>query len=60
MTVAPAFPRHTVEDAAIDLIRAAEMLGRQRVEADRIAANLENRWAANRAALAPLSPRKQV
>ena len=50
------FPRRTVEDAALDLIRAAEMLGHQRAEADRVAVALEIRWAANRAARTPFTP----
>jgi hypothetical protein len=46
---APFFPRRAVEDAAIDLIRAAETLRNRRAQADRIVADLETRWAANRA-----------
>lgn len=57
---APFFRRNTVEDAAIDLIRAAEMLGYHRAEADRITANLETRWAANRAVRAHFAPREKV
>jgi hypothetical protein len=57
---APAFLRRTVEDAAIELIRAAEMLGHHRTEADRIVADLETCWAVNRAARAPLTPQKKV
>jgi hypothetical protein len=49
---APLFPRRTVEDAVVDLIRAAHALHRDRAEAERIVAALETRWAANRAALA--------
>jgi len=50
---APLFPRRSVEDAAVDLIRAARALERERAEAERIVAALETRWAANRAALNP-------
>jgi hypothetical protein len=46
----PFFPRRTVEDAAIDLIRAADRLRHYRARADHIVADLEARWAANRAA----------
>jgi hypothetical protein len=53
----PFRPRRTVEDAAIDLIRAAEILGHRRAEIDRVAAALETRWAANRAAWVPSPPR---
>ena len=45
---APAFPRRTVEDAAIDLIEAAGALDHVRRESAGIAASLEARWAANR------------
>lgn len=55
---APFFPRRTVEDAAIDLIRVAQALNNyradaERADAERAAAELEARWAANRAALCP-------
>ena len=40
----------TAEDAAIALIRAAETLDHYRAEADRIVADLEERWTANRTA----------
>lgn len=43
----------TVEDAALDLIRAAHMLDHRRMEADRIVLALEARWAANRGTAAP-------
>jgi hypothetical protein len=56
---APFFPRRTIEDAVIDLIRAAEILRHHRAEADRIAADLEARWAANRAARAPCPPAQE-
>jgi hypothetical protein len=46
---APLFSCRTVEDAAIDLIRAAETLRARRAQADRIVADLEARWASNRA-----------
>jgi hypothetical protein len=52
---APLFARRTVEDAALDLIRAADALQRGRIEADRLAADLEARWAANRAARASVA-----
>lgn len=45
---APLFTRRTVEDAAVDLIRAAECLDRTRADSDRIAAALDARWAENR------------
>ena len=45
------FPRRTVEDAAIDLIRGVRALNDYRTEAERVAADLEARWAANRVAL---------
>jgi len=44
------FPRRTVEAAAIDLIEASARLHDARAEVDRVAAALEARWAANRAA----------
>jgi hypothetical protein len=44
------FPHRTVEDAAIDLVRAADRLRHHRVRADRVVDDLEARWAANRAA----------
>ncbi|HMI19413.1 MAG TPA: hypothetical protein VK533_07710 [Sphingomonas sp.] len=47
---APFFPRRTLEDAAIDLARAAERLRHYRAHADRVVTDLEARWAANRAA----------
>jgi hypothetical protein len=47
---APLFPRRTVEDAAVDLIHAVERLRHARAQTDRVAADLEARWAANRAA----------
>ena len=47
------FPRRTVEDAAIDLIRGVQALKDYQAEAERVAADLEARWAANRAALRP-------
>jgi hypothetical protein len=47
---APAFPRRTIEDTMVDLIRAAETLAGNRAAADRIVAELEARWAMNRAA----------
>ena len=47
---APFFPSRSVEDAAIDLIEAAARLHAVRTEADRVAAALEARWAANRTA----------
>ncbi len=46
---APFFPRRSVEDAAVDLIEATASLRRARAEADRVAAGLDARWAANRA-----------
>jgi hypothetical protein len=46
---APRFPRRTVEDAAVDLIGAADRLHRMREQSDRIVTDLEARWAANRA-----------
>jgi len=46
---APLFPRRTVEDVAIDLIEAVATLRSARTEADRVAAALDARWAANRA-----------
>ena len=45
------FPRLTVEDAAIDLIRGVQALNNYRAEAERVAADLEARWSANRVAL---------
>jgi len=54
---APAFPRRTVEDVAIELIEAARGLDRARRETARIAASLEARWAANRAR--PILPNEQ-
>jgi len=45
------FPRRTVEDAAIDLIRGVQALRDYRAEAERVAADLEARWSANRVAL---------
>jgi hypothetical protein len=45
---APLFPHRTVEDAAIDLVRAADRLRHYRIRADRVVADLEARWAANR------------
>lgn len=45
----PCFPRRTVEDAAVDLIQAADKLVQARAETACIAAALEARWAANRA-----------
>ena len=53
---APFFPCRTVEDVAIDLIRAAETLRDHRAHAGRIVADLETRWAANRAARTPFTP----
>jgi hypothetical protein len=53
---APLFPRRSVEDAAVDLIRAARALERERAQAARIVAALETRWAANRAVLASVTP----
>jgi len=47
---APFLPRRSVEDAVVDLINATSRLRRARTEADRIAAGLDARWAANRAA----------
>jgi len=47
------FPRRSVEDAAIDLIRWVQALKDYQAEAERVAADLEARWAANRAALRP-------
>jgi hypothetical protein len=47
---APFFPRRSVEDAAIDLIRAADRLQLYRARADRVVADLEARWAVGRAA----------
>ena len=44
----PLFTRRTVEDAAVDLIRAAEHLHQVRADTDRIAAALDARWARNR------------
>jgi hypothetical protein len=49
----PLFPRRTVEDAAIDLIRIAQTFDSYRAESERVAAALEARWAANRAARCP-------
>jgi len=40
----------TVEDAAVDLIEATARLSHARTEVDRVAAALDARWAANRAA----------
>jgi hypothetical protein len=48
----PFLARRTVEDAAVDLIRAVNELRRTCIESDHIAAMLEARWAANRAARA--------
>jgi hypothetical protein len=48
---APFFPDRTVEDAAVDLIRAVQAFNNYRADAERMAAELETRWAANRAAL---------
>jgi hypothetical protein len=45
---ASAFPRRTVEDAAVALVEAARQLDHARAEADRLADALEARWAANR------------
>ena len=45
---APFFQKRTVGDAARDLIRAADMLERERGCLDRTVAALEARWAANR------------
>jgi hypothetical protein len=45
---APVFPRRAVEDVAVDLIMAAERLGKVRAEVACIATALEARWAANR------------
>ena len=50
---APLFPQRTVEDAAIDLIRVAQAFNNYRADAERMVADLEARWAANRAALCP-------
>jgi hypothetical protein len=47
---APFFPPRAVEDAALALIAAADRLAHTRQESDRIAAALEQRWAANRTA----------
>ena len=47
------FPCRSVEDAAIDLIRGVQALKDYQAEAERVAADLEARWAANRAALRP-------
>lgn len=44
----PLLARRTVEDAAIDLVRAADQLRLVRAEADRTVIALEQRWAANR------------
>ena len=49
---APFIAHRTVEDIAIDLIEATAILRYARTEADRVAAALDARWAANRAALA--------
>ena len=40
----------TVEDAVADLSRAADALGDCRIRTAHVAADLETRWAANRAA----------
>jgi hypothetical protein len=53
---APFFTRRAVEDAARDLMHAAQALQRERAEADRIVADLEARWAGNRAARNPITP----
>ena len=47
---APFLPCGSVEDAAVDLIDAAARLHHARTDADRVAAGLDSRWAANRAA----------
>jgi hypothetical protein len=47
---APAFPVRAMGDILTDLIQAADALDRHRAEADRVAIDLEMRWAANRAA----------
>ena len=47
---APFHPRSTVEDAAIELLQAVTRLRQLRAESDHVAAALEARWAANRAA----------
>ncbi len=47
---APFFPKPTVKDAATALVEAADRLKVLRVESGRIAAGMEARWAANRAA----------
>jgi len=46
----PFFPQPTLKDAAIALVEAADRLRSLRVESDRIVAELEARWAINRAA----------
>ena len=46
---APLLPARSVAECAIDLIAAAGRLDEIRREADRVAAALEARWAANRA-----------
>jgi hypothetical protein len=42
-------PCGTVEDAAVALIGAAACLAQVRAEVDGLAADMETRWAANRA-----------
>jgi hypothetical protein len=54
----PLFPRRTIEDTIVDLIQATEALMFDRVVADRIVADLEARWAANRATLVCEIPRE--
>jgi len=46
---APFFAKPTVKDAAIAMAEAADRLRLLRIEYDRIAAELEARWAINRA-----------
>jgi hypothetical protein len=45
----PFLHARSVEDAAVDLIRAAEMLKCHRAHADRVVEILEARWSINRA-----------
>jgi len=50
----------TVEDAVADLARAADALGDCRIRTAHVAADLETRWAANRAARIPPSGRRRA
>lgn len=52
----PLLPGSSVEDAAVDLIRAAERLRESRIATHSIAAALDRRWAANRSMRARAGP----